>query len=356
MRRVIAVCVVAMGFAAENVSAQEGALSRLYGQGVHAYFGGNLAGAEKLFTQAINAGSQDPRLHYFRGLIYLQAGRKQAADAEFEKGAELEVGATRAYDVSMALERVQGRPRLALEQHRAARLAEGTSATQTQRRQRLENIRSREPETTVPATPNRLDAITGDAVPGPATQPEVSTPFADPMDAAPADAPLPKAATPTPPVEETTEDPFGGNDALPADTATPPADAATEEESPFGDEEMPADTTPPAEKAPGDGTPPAEEAAPPTDETEDPFANEDAVPTTEETPPADDATPPADDTTPPADETTPPADDAAPAEETPPAEEADDPFGGGETPAETPPADETPAETPPADEEDPFSG
>ena len=60
MRRVIVLCVAAIGFVAQGVSAQEGALSRLYGQGVHAYFGGNLAGAEKLFTQAIDGGSQDP--------------------------------------------------------------------------------------------------------------------------------------------------------------------------------------------------------------------------------------------------------------------------------------------------------
>ena len=160
MRVVTMLALAAMlGVAAENASAQEGALSRLYGNGVHAYFGGDIFGAEKLFTQAIDAGSQDPRCHYYRGLVYLQAGRNKAAAAEFEKGADLEAGATRAYDVSLALERIQGRSRLVLEQHRAAKLATASSATQVQRRQRLESIRRREAVTTVAPTPATLDAI-----------------------------------------------------------------------------------------------------------------------------------------------------------------------------------------------------
>ncbi|MDZ4783483.1 MAG: hypothetical protein SGJ19_24825, partial [Planctomycetia bacterium] len=240
MRVVTMLALAAMlGVAAENASAQEGALSRLYGNGVHAYFGGDIFGAEKLFTQAIDAGSQDPRCHYYRGLVYLQAGRNKAAAAEFEKGADLEAGATRAYDVSLALERIQGRSRLVLEQHRAAKLATASSATQVQRRQRLESIRRREAVTTVAPTPATLDAITGDAAPIPATrlvpstpttvpaasQPEVSAPFADPMEAAPAASTPANAAAP-PVVAPVTEeaDPFGADDALPAEDM--PADDA----------------------------------------------------------------------------------------------------------------------------------
>ncbi len=325
MRAVIALLVLAaMGIAAEGASAQEGALSRLYGNGIHAYFGGDLSGAEKLFTQAINAGSQDPRCHYYRGLIYLQSGRKQAASAEFEQGADLEVGATRAYDVSLALERVQGRARLALEQHRAAKLATGTSAVQTQRRARIDAIQRREPVTTVAPTPNTLDAITGDAAPMPAALPEVAAPFADPMDAAPAS----KAADTTPPPADAEADPFGADDAAPADAETPAAEEPSDEEMPA--EESPAATEPAADD-------------PASDEADDPFGADDAAPAKEDKAPA--STPPA-------------KDDAAPADDA--AADAEDPFGGGEAPAAE--GDAAPAEDPPADdaapakdaEEDPF--
>ncbi len=330
MRAVIALLVLAtMGIAADRASAQEGALSRLYGNGIHAYFDGDLSGAEKLFTQAINAGSQDPRCHYYRGLIYLQSGRKQAASAEFETGADLEVGATRAYDVSLALERVQGRARLALEQHRAAKLAIGTSAVQTQRRARIEVIQRREPVTTIKPTPNTLDAITGDAAPMPATLPEVAAPFADPMDAAPpVVTPASKAANTTPPPADAEADPFGTDDALPADAETPAADEPA-------DEEMPAKETPAATEPAADD--------PASDEADDPFGADDAAPAKEDEAPA--STPPA-------------KDDAAPADDA--AADAEDPFGGDEAPAAE--DDAAPAEDPPADdaapakdaEEDPF--
>jgi tetratricopeptide (TPR) repeat protein len=334
-----------LGVAAENASAQEGALSRLYGNGIHAYFGGDISGAEKLFTQAIDAGSQDPRCHYYRGLIYLQAGRKQAAAAEFDKGADLEAGSTRAYDVSMSLERVQGRARITLEQHRAAKLATATSATQVQRRQRLESIQRREPVTTVPRSPNRLDVITGDAAPVPATEPEVSQPFADPMDAAPPAAAAAKTAAPpaAAPVTEEAADPFGADDALPADdmpaadpvptdnSAPDPVEAPADDEAsdPFGGDEAPAVDAAADEEMPADDAAPAEEES-------DPFGADDAAPA--------------------ADDTAPATDDAAPAEEA--ADEAD-PFGGDDaaaddSSAEAPADDAAPADEAPADEEDPF--
>jgi hypothetical protein len=333
MRKWLTMSVVAIGFAAQDASAQEGALSRLYGQGVHAYYGGNLAGAEKLFTQAIDGGSQYPRLHYYRGLIYLQSGRKKAATVEFEKGAELEVSATRAYDVGLALERVQGRPRLALEEHRAARLASGVSATRSQRQVRQRAIESREPVTTVNPAPPTLDAITGDAAPIPAgTKPEVETPFADPMDA-PAAAKAPEKAPAAAPAatEPAVEEPFGADEDMPADTepATEPADDA----SPFGEEEAPAE-----EPAKDDTTP-----APADDES--PFGDDDAAPTGEE---AVDETP------------APTADDTAPPTEESPTDEATDPFGGDEAPAadeEKPATEEKAAEEPAteeADDADPF--
>lgn len=332
MRAVVALLIgTAMGFAAEGASAQEGALSRLYGNGIHAYFGGDLAGAEKLFTQAINAGSQDPRCHYYRGLIYLNSGRRQAAASEFEKGADLEVGAARAYDVSLALERVQGRARLALEQHRAAKLATGTSAVQQQRRSRVDAIQRREPATTVKPALNTLDAITGDAVPVPATQPEVSVPFADPMDAAPpVVTPAAKAADSVPPATEAEADPFGADDTLPADADETPTEAPA-------DEEMPADDSP-SESEPVTDDPATEDAG-------DPFGGD------ETSPPAADVTPDAD---PPA------ADDATPADD---ASADSDPFGAEEPEADdAAPADDdaAPADDPPADdagtedEADPF--
>ena len=128
--------------------AQERALVlQLYGQGVHAYFAQDYAQAHELLTQAIEGGTRDPRTYYFRAMTYLNLGRPDEAEADMARGAELEatdVG-LRA-QVSRALERVQGKGRQRIEQHRtAARLTQMQRQDAIQR-QRYETRRQNEEE------------------------------------------------------------------------------------------------------------------------------------------------------------------------------------------------------------------
>ena len=100
-------------------AAQDGVLSQLYGNGVHAYFAGDFVKAHDLLSAAISGGSRDPRCYYFRGLSYWRLGRPQEAAADFQQGAKYESGdLNRTYSVAKSLERVQGSARLAVEEYR----------------------------------------------------------------------------------------------------------------------------------------------------------------------------------------------------------------------------------------------
>ena len=108
------VCVLSM-----PSTGQEGIVSQLYGNGVHAYFAGQYEEAYEFFSSAIQAGTRDPRIYYFRGLTYLKLGRPEEAQQDFVKGAELETAdVNQLYPVGRALQRVQGKHRLTLEQYR----------------------------------------------------------------------------------------------------------------------------------------------------------------------------------------------------------------------------------------------
>ena len=54
--------------------AQDQYLNRIYGQGVHAFHRGNYSEAERLLSDAINAGSKDPRAYYFRAFAKSRSG------------------------------------------------------------------------------------------------------------------------------------------------------------------------------------------------------------------------------------------------------------------------------------------
>jgi tetratricopeptide (TPR) repeat protein len=97
-----------------------GILLALYGEGMKAYYGGDYRLAHDTFTQAIEAGSKDPRTYYFRGLSEMRLGREPDAKLDFTKGAELEaLDFDVFFNVSGALQRVQGADRLTLEKYRA---------------------------------------------------------------------------------------------------------------------------------------------------------------------------------------------------------------------------------------------
>lgn len=215
-------------------------LRDVIGAGIHAYHAGDFHRAYEDFTQAIEAGTHDPRGYYFRGLAALKMGRTSEAQADFTTAAdrELETGGTRR--ISQSLERVQGPDRLTLERYRArARLgslqrereaydrrysAIDDAAGDVRRRRRPEDIR---PELVAPGGPASGPAAAAiEEVPPPAAKPSK-----------PATKPAPKSA-------ETIEDePATDGDDPFADEPTDGADASEDEQAERGaqDEEMDAE-------------------------------------------------------------------------------------------------------------------
>jgi tetratricopeptide (TPR) repeat protein len=110
----------APGLAAEEQLAVRQAL----GGGMHAFHAGDYDRAYQELSNAIEAGSDDPRGYYFRGLAALRMGRTSEAEADFASGADREAAGGSMRRVSLALERVQGQDRMSLERYRSrARLA-----------------------------------------------------------------------------------------------------------------------------------------------------------------------------------------------------------------------------------------
>ena len=101
-----------------EVSAQDAVSRNHYGKGVQAYHRGNNSTARQHLEQALNHGSQDPRVYYFLGLTKLRSGDRYGAESDFNAAATLEYSGKRKYDVGMALSRIQGGERLQLEKIR----------------------------------------------------------------------------------------------------------------------------------------------------------------------------------------------------------------------------------------------
>ena len=89
------------------------------GGGIHAYYSGDYHRAYDDLTNAIEAGADDPRSYYFRGLAALKLGRTSEAEADFSAGADRELSTGSIRRVSQSLERIQGHDRLTLERFRA---------------------------------------------------------------------------------------------------------------------------------------------------------------------------------------------------------------------------------------------
>jgi len=178
---------IVLGWAAGAEAVDSAVLTAVYGEGVKAFFGGRTAEAHQTLSQAIEAGSQDPRCFYFRGLSNLRLGRTAAAQLDFTKGAAIEAKDFDVfYNVSGSLERIQGSERLLLERYRA----DGRLAVQREiEKIRFEHYRRFNP---------------GQGINGPATI-DGTAPAADPG-MPPSDAvPNPSDAPPSAP------NPFGGS-------------------------------------------------------------------------------------------------------------------------------------------------
>ena len=90
----------------------------LYGRAVRLFSDGNDHDAHDLLTRAIEAGTRDPRVLYFRGLAARNLKRDRDADADLREAARREVELDVTDEVNRALERVQGESRVWIERYR----------------------------------------------------------------------------------------------------------------------------------------------------------------------------------------------------------------------------------------------
>ncbi len=231
-----------------QVRAQDGALTELYGYGVHRYYAGDYNEAQRVFNIVIEAGVEDPRPHYFRGLTQYQMGMTDAGKADFEHAADLEARGKRVVNIGLALQRIQGPARQEIEM---ARLMARVAVEQ----ERLANKQAQAdqsrtaPQIPTPPAGNASalpPALSGDvpAVPvqpgAPGTPDTQTDPFRDdasvPAPVAPMTPATPAPTTPAP----AGDDPFGSSAAPATPAPTTPAPAA----DPFGTPATPAAPAP----------------------------------------------------------------------------------------------------------------
>ena len=249
------------------------AITASYGMGVHAYYSGHYQRSHEDFSGAIEAGSIDPRVFYFRGLAAIKLGRFDEAQADFAEGASKEAAGWGGRSVSRSLERVQGPDRLRLEQYRVRARVVAIKTDREASKRRYGEQTTAEPNVLRQRRPAGIPA--GEDTPPPATTPPDDTNvFAEESEG-------PQPRKPTTPAGET-EDPFGEppvSEPAAEEMDEPsggekPAEAESETDDPFG--------------GPPDGEPAAEEPAakemdePTVDEkpaeaksdTDDPFGDE----------------------------------------------------------------------------------
>ncbi len=256
-RRIVLLVGGLASLCASSLFAQDAVLGQKYGLGVHAYFAGEYPKATAELTAAIDGGSKDPRAFYFRGLAYLKLGREPEANADFQKGADLESrDVNKFYNVSKSLERVQGSARAALETFRVNARMAALEQAEKMRKARYEAIRRDEErvlreQAAIPTPPEPAKGAQAAQPPSDvdlfANPEEKAAPGADKKAAVPPKAgkrgapaePAAKPAkaesekkAPAVPALPTTEDPFAtkpGEQAAPAKPAAEPKKPATEE-------------------------------------------------------------------------------------------------------------------------------
>lgn len=183
--------------------ADDAALTDVFGAGVHAYNARDYQRAYRDFASAIDAGSRDPRVYYYRGLCNLVFGRSKEAQSDFSRGSQLEAtDLDQFYDVSKSLERVQGRARLAVEQHRAAARV---AAVQQREKLRLERYGVLRPGESAGGE----NVPAGGAQPAPPASPAApAKPMGNPFGESPAAPPAPAPAE-KPAEKPAPDNPFG---------------------------------------------------------------------------------------------------------------------------------------------------
>ncbi len=183
-----AVAGVALAALSGNLAAgaDEPVTKQLYGSGVHAYFAKEYKEAYDLLSTAIGNKSQDPRVYYFRGLAQWQLGRPDEAKADFKAGADLEATAgDDLFNIDKALERIQGKARLQIQDARQVARANAVQRRLTEEERRYNRIRDNEPFILQGvAPPAKAPAKKGEPV-----APEAAPKKADPPKANPASEP-----------------------------------------------------------------------------------------------------------------------------------------------------------------------
>lgn len=148
-------------------------LDEIYGQGVHAYFTGNLEAAHDLFTQAIDSGSVDPRVFYFRGLTQAKQSGAGAGLADYEQGAQYEISGRKVVNIGKSLERVQGALRVELEKTRQQARLQARAQQAVIQREQLEKLQK---SGGAPVGPTGVDPFAGGSMEGePKEQPKETT-------------------------------------------------------------------------------------------------------------------------------------------------------------------------------------
>lgn len=123
--------IAALVFALPAITtADENDARKSLGQGIHHLHQGQLTEAIASFDVASVELSQDPRVYFFRGIAKSRTGDADAAESDFQRGAQLEAFLGR-QDIGLALQRIQGVERITIEQHRtdARKLAKARKLT-----------------------------------------------------------------------------------------------------------------------------------------------------------------------------------------------------------------------------------
>ncbi|MEX2188519.1 MAG: hypothetical protein WD875_17045 [Pirellulales bacterium] len=253
IRIALALTVAVLGGSA--LRAEDAAVDKLYGEGVHAYFAGNIDAALKHLDASVAAGNRDPRCYYYRGLANWKLAKADAAKADFTQGAKLEAQSPELTTmINRSIQRVQGRTRLTIEKFRsdaqlaalAARKARDTARYGAARASAIDELRKQAeaPKGNVPLLP---DAATPDAA-------APDAPATDAADAA--------AAADAPPAK----DPFADEPAT-----DPAAEPAADPMDDVPAIKAPPEIAPP-EEMPIDDAPAADADAPAAESAEDPAA------------------------------------------------------------------------------------
>jgi hypothetical protein len=218
------------------------AATRLYGQGVHAYFAGQPGEAELLLSRALGLEAGDPRMFYFRALSRLRLGRLDDAHSDMAIGSEIESRQLNRFAVGAALQRAQGSDRLLLEQYRQQARERATQASDQIEVERHQQISEQDSDVLRQRVVVPLDEYLRPGVPGAVSSDGPARPAAA-APRVPSPAP-PSAAVPelTPaapaegPILHRAPQPIPETPPQPAPDPTPSVEASPEsEEDPFRD-------------------------------------------------------------------------------------------------------------------------